>query len=184
MQQPNKSPVQEHPSDEAKASHLPLAQEQGQALQRALDAMEKMDTHGKPQQAGDYLVNYAVEKAEGLYHLVNGQLEWQEPQENNAHLEVMVRDAGDGRFIPGLTVIATLYEADGKEIDNRQLPFLWHPWLYHYGQNFKVPGDGEYSLKVRIEVPDFPRHDKENGKRYLEPVEIEFKNVKIKTGQK
>jgi uncharacterized protein involved in high-affinity Fe2+ transport len=65
-----------------------------------------------------------------------------------------------------------------------QVPFLWHPWLYHYGRNWQLPGDGEYTMRVRINAPTFMRHDPENGIRYAEPVEVEFDSVKIETGVK
>ena len=47
-----------------------------------------------------------------------------------------------------------------------------------------MPGDGVYSLRVRVEAPDFPRHDKINGKLYAEPANVTFDSVTIKTGQK
>ena len=34
-----------------------------------------------------------------------------------------------------------------------------------------MPGTGEYTLRVRIEPPAFPRHDKINGCRFVEPVD-------------
>src|SRR5205823_4373556 len=98
--------------------------------------------------------------------------------------EVSVRDGADGRFIPGLTVVATLIGPDGQEIGTHEQPFLWHPWLYHYGRNWHVPASGIYTLRIHIEAPEFHRHDKENGTRYAEPAEVEFRDVKIKTGQK
>ncbi|MGI8494297.1 MAG: iron transporter [Pyrinomonadaceae bacterium] len=60
----------------------------------------------------------------------------------------------------------TINDADGKEIGTHEMPFLWHPYLYHYGRNWKVPGDGEYSLHFRIETPDFPRRDKKRQAFY------------------
>lgn len=172
------------PSDEANQEQLRLARQQGDAFQQAVDEMTRKEAHGAEQRAGDYLVGYAVEKAEGLYHLDAGQLRWQEPQKENAHLEIVVRDGADGRFIPGLTVYATLIDASGNEIGTHRQPFLWHPWLYHYGRNWVVPGDGEYTLRVKVEPPDFHRHDKTNGLRYAQTVEAEFKGVRIQTGQK
>jgi hypothetical protein len=172
------------PSDEATAEQLQLARAQGDALQRALDAMTRMDAHSAPKRAGDYEVICIAEDAEGMYIMRDGRLEWQEPQAENAHIEIGVRDGADGRFIPGLTVYVTLLDGNGKEIGTHQQPFLWHPWLYHYGRNWQAPGDGAYTVRVRIEAPDFPRHDKINGKRFAEPVEVEFAGVKIKTGQK
>lgn len=113
-----------------------------------------------------------------------GQLHWQEPEQENAHLEVCVRDAADGRFIPGLDVYATLLDSSGNEVGTHQQPFLWHPWLFHYGRNWILPGDGTYTLRVRFDPPNFGRHDKTNGQRYTQPVEVEFRDIQIETGQK
>ncbi len=41
-----------------------------------------------------------------------------------------------------------------------------------------MPGDDAYTLRVRIEPPDFMRHDKINGKRFAAPVEVEFRQVR------
>jgi hypothetical protein len=172
------------PSDEINQEQIQLAKAQGQAFQRAVDNMTQQEAHGAEQPAGDYLIGYAQESAEGMYHLRDGKLEWMEPQDENCHLEVLVRSAADGRFVPGLTVYATLLDSSGTEIGTHQQPFLWHPWLYHYGRNWRVPGDGSYTLRVRVEAPDFMRHDKVNGTVFAEPAEVEFRNVMIKTGQK
>lgn len=171
-------------SDEASSQQLELAKQQGQALQQALDhMMQKVAHDGGEKSAGEYLVAYAVEAAEGMYQLQDDELVWQEPGDKNVHVEVAVRDGADGRFIPGLTVYATLIDESGQEVGTHQQPFLWHPWLYHYGRNWQVPGDGTYRLKVNIEPPTFMRHDKKNGKRFAAPVEVEFTSVSIKTGQ-
>jgi uncharacterized protein involved in high-affinity Fe2+ transport len=134
------------------------------------------------QRSGDYLVGYAEEKAEGLYLLRNGRLEWTEPKAENAHLEVSVSDAADGRFIPYLKVRATLVAPNGRTLGPYDIPFVWHPGLYHYGRNIVVPSDGAYTVRIRIEAPQFPRHDETNGRRYAEPVEVVFKDAKFKTG--
>lgn len=172
-------------SDEAKENQLQLARQQGDAYKQALmEMVNNAADDGGEQRAGDYIVAYAVEKAEGLYELRSGELTWQEPQEANCHIEVSVRDGADGRFIPGLEVQAKLIDANGNEVGTHQQHFLWHPWLYHYGRNWRVPGDGKYTLQVRIEPPQFARHDKKNGKRYAQPVSVEFSSVQIKTGRK
>lgn len=173
------------PSNEATEKTLELAREQGAANKKALRYMVDEEAHdGAEVPAGEYLVAYAIEKAEGLYHLRDGTLHWQEPTDENLHLEVSVRDGADGRFIPGLQVFATLLDAQGTEVGTHEQPFLWHPWLFHYGRNWKVPGDGTYTLRVRIEPPTFARHDKVNGKRFAQAVEVEFKGLNVKTGQK
>lgn len=184
MAQPLRSKPAMKPSDEASSEEIKLAQEQGEAMRHAVQYMTQKEAHGAVKPAGDYLVGYAVEKAEGLYTLRDGTLQWQEPEQENVHVEVAVLDGSNGRFVPALTVHATLIDSNGQEIGTHLQPFLWHPWLYHYGRNWRVPGDGVYTLKVRIDVPDFPRHDKINGKRFAEPVEVEFTNISIQTGQK
>lgn len=172
------------PSDEATNQQLKLAREQGEAFGRAVDQMTQQEAHGAQIRAGDYLIGYAVEKAEGMYTLVDGELAWHNPTDENVHVEVVVRDGADGRFVPGLTVYATLVDAKGSELGTHQQPFLWHPWLYHYGRNWQVPGPGTYSLRVRVEPPTYMRHDKENGRRYAYPIQVEFRNVNIDPGQK
>lgn len=171
-------------SDEMNQEQIGLAKRQGQALQAALSNMTQKEARGEQKNTGDYLIAWASEKAEGMYVRQDGQLTWQEPETENTHLEVAVCDAADGRFIPGLTVHATLIAPNGRQIGPHQQPFLWHPWLHHYGQNWEVPGQGPYTLRIRVEAPDFPRHDKTNGKRFEQPVEVEFANVRLELGQK
>jgi hypothetical protein len=170
-------------SDEANQKQLQLAREQGDAFEHTVKEMTQHEAHGAAQRAGDYLIGYAVENAEGMYSMEGGRLVWHNPTDENAHLEVVVQDAADKRFIPGLTVYVTLIDGSG-ELGTHLQPFLWHPWLFHYGLNWKLPADGEYTLRIRVDAPDFMRHDKENGRRYEQAVQVEFRNVRIKTGQK
>jgi uncharacterized protein involved in high-affinity Fe2+ transport len=171
-------------SSEINNQQIELAKKQGQAFQDALKNMLHKEAHGDQKVVGDYIVSWANEKAEGMYLKRDGHLEWQEPQAADTHLEIVVCNADDGRFIPGLTVHTTLLDQNRKEIGTREQPFFWHPWLYHYGANWQVPHEGPYTLRVRIEAPDFPRHDKTNGKRFDQPVEVEFSNVRLELGQK
>jgi len=173
------------PSEEADARQLDLARKEGQAYHQSLDYMARQVAHtGATQVAGDYIVGFAQEKAEGLYHLRGeGQLEWVGPGDANCHLEISVSDASDQRFLPFLTIHATLTAQDGQRIGPFEMPFLWHPGLYHYGKNLRVPGDGKYDLHMKIDPPTFARHDKQNGRRYARTVEVHFKGIDIKTGQ-
>lgn len=171
-------------TDEADEKQLSLAQNQGDAYGKALEHMvTEVADDGGQKEAGNYKIGYAIEQAEGMYKWDDGELRWQEPEEENLHIEVAVQDAGDGRFIPGVRVEATLIDSDGNEIGTHEQPLIWHPMIYHYGRNWKVPADGTYKLKVRVEPPQFLRHDKMNGQRFTEPVEVEFAEVKVKTGQ-
>ncbi len=180
---PHKPPMTS--SDEATQDQLRLARRQGETFGQAVETMVgSVAVDGGSATAGEYVVGWAVEHAEGMYEPRNGGLEWTEPEDDNCHVEVVVRDATDGRFVPGLHVTATLVGSDGKELGTHEQPFLWHPWLYHYGRNWKVPGSGTYGLRVHIDPPTFGRHDPKNGKRFMEPVEVEFEGVSIETGRK
>jgi hypothetical protein len=89
------------PSEEASRLDLALASAQGASFGVALKQMSTFVAHdGREVQDGEYLVAYAVEEAEGMYHIRGGELEWKDPKTENVHIEVVVRDAADGRFIP------------------------------------------------------------------------------------
>jgi uncharacterized protein involved in high-affinity Fe2+ transport len=178
------NPPMDPTSSEADAKQLQLARAQGEAYRAALDHMAEDVAHdGGMQPADQYLVAYAVEEAEGMYMLEDGELVWHEPEDENLHVEIAVCDASDGRFVPGLTVTATLIDPDGNAVGTHEHPLLWHPMIYHYGRNWEVPADGEYTLEVRIEPPAFHRHDEINGRRFANPVETTFTAVKVQRGQ-
>lgn len=171
-------------SDEINEEQIKLVKKQGDAFQEALKNMTQDEAQGQQMVAGDYIIAWANEKAEGMYVMQNGNLMWEEPKTQNTHLEITVCNAADGRFLPGLLVFVTLIEKNGNIVGTHQQSFLWHPWLFHYGRNWKVPNEGPYTLRIRVEAPDFPRHDKVNGKRFEQPVEVEFKNIKLELGKK
>jgi hypothetical protein len=43
-------------------------------------------------------------------------------------------------------VTVTLFDSNGEEIATHEQPFLWHPWLYHHGRTWRIPG------KCRVRV--------------------------------
>jgi Fe2+ transport protein len=134
--------------------------------------------------AGDYLVAFVQEHAEGMYELDDGRLVWREaPEEANAHLEIAVADAADGRFVPALDISLTLLEGD-RELFTTTMPLLWHPYLYHYGTNARVPGEGPFTVRVHIAAPTFMRHDPVNGKRYEQAVDVVFEHRRFTPGRK
>jgi Fe2+ transport protein len=170
-------------TSEADPEQLRLALAQGQAYGHALEHMTTTVAHdGGEQEAGDYSVGYAVEEAEGMYEWVDGRLRWRDPNGENLHLEISVRDRSDGRFVPGVRVLATLIGPDGEEIGTHEQPLLWHPMIYHYGRNWAVPVDGRYTLRVNVEPPTFMRHDEVNGCRFIDPVQVEFTDVNVALG--
>ena len=173
------------PSDEVDDRHLDLARRAGELYQQAIDHMiEDVASTGDKTLTGEYVVGFAQEEAEGMYRMKGGRLEWMEPAEDeNCHLEVVVADRADGRFLPGVEVHAGIENDEGEIVEPTQIPFVWHPGLYHYGKNLTLPGDGEYTITISVKPPTFPRHDRENGNRYAEPVEIQFEGVEIETGR-
>ncbi len=172
-------------TDEASRKGLELAARAGDAYHRMVEYfISQVANDGAMQQAGDYLVGVAAEEAEPLWHMLGGKLALKEPAANmNAHLEVVVMDAADHRFVPQLMVQVVLAR-DGTEVGTYHLPLLWHPTMFHYGRSVHIPEDGEYRMSVSIEAPTFGRHDKTNGKRYSEPVTVTFDGIRIKRGRK
>ncbi|WP_423818433.1 hypothetical protein V5739_12500 [Salinimicrobium sp. TIG7-5_MAKvit] len=66
--------------------------------------MKEMDNHAE-KEVDDYIISLASEEAEGTYQLQDGKLKWNTPEEGfNTHLEIVVRDKHDKRFIPGLKI--------------------------------------------------------------------------------
>jgi Fe2+ transport protein len=173
-------------TDEASKEGLRLAQEAGDAYQRMVDYfVAHVATAGAKKRAGDFVVGIATEEAEPLWHLLGGRLELKEPAADlNAHLEVVVMDAADHRFVPELTVDVTVAQRNGDEMGTFRLPFLWHPTMYHYGQSIHLDEPGDYDLTVRIAPPTFGRHDKTNGRRYAEPVSVTFEEIRLEPGRK
>jgi hypothetical protein len=93
---------------------------------------------GGKQEAGDYVVGYATEEAEASWTYRGGELQFEQPGEQNAHVEVAVADGDDGRFVPGLHVEASLRGADGTEAGPFDVSMVWHLGLHHYGVNVKT----------------------------------------------
>ena len=177
------SPPMDPNTSEADARQLELARSQGDAYGKAVEHMAtQVADDGGEQEAGDYRIGYAIEEAEGMYEFDDGELRWREPDGENLHVEITVRDRADGRFVPGVRVLATLVAPDGEEVGTHEQPLLWHPMIYHYGRNWTVPADGEYTLRVHVDPPAFMRHDEVNGRRFAEPVDVEFAGVQVERG--
>lgn len=171
-------------SDENDSPHLETAAAEGDAYQRSLrHLIDDLAETGGTERKGDYIVAFAQDGAEGMYRMRNGELEWVEPTEDNCHIEISVCDAADKRFIPHLAIRITLIAEDGVEIGPVDVPFVWHPGMYHYGRNLAVPEDGLYTLRVNVDPPTFSRHDEKKGDRYGEPIEVTFEDVLITTGK-
>ena len=170
-------------SEEVDDRQLELARKAGDAYQEALEYMaEEVANAGGTQEAGDYVVGFAQEEAEGMYVPTDDDdLKWREPETENCHVEIAVCDADDGRFIPEVDVEVSVL--DGEDVVTFEPRFLWHPGLFHYGANVTLPDDGEYTIQVSVDPPRFSRHDEKNGDRYTEPVEVAFEDVRLEVGR-
>lgn len=177
---PKAAPMQ--PSNEATSFQLKLAREQGDAVRKAQAWVLGHAAAGGHRRAGEYTIAYAVSPPEGWYAPDHGKLVWHPPQEGvNAHLRIIVRDGGDGRFVPGLTVRAALVYSDGQTVSTTTLPFGWYPLLNGYGANIRLPRSGTYRLRVTIPPPHFWRHDPHNGYRFAQTVHAEFAGLRVNT---
>lgn len=158
-----------------------MARKQGLAVGDALDHMiAQVADDGQEKRVGPYLVSYAVTAAEGWYVLSDDdKLLWQTPAEANIYLQITVRDAVDGRFVPQLSIQVHLFNQQGDKLGQQQHPFVWHPWVYHYGCHWRVKEDGRYLLEIMIKAPEFPRQAREEGTRYSQDVRVIFSSVKI-----
>jgi hypothetical protein len=139
---------------------------------------------------GEYLVTIAIERAEA-YWVSHGEKLWYDVRvaqsaETNAHVEVGVRDALTGRFLPGLAVRATVVDGAGRAVGTHEQPFMWHPWIHHYGRNWRVPGSGRYTVRMHADAPPFRQwaFAPVGLPRFGGAVDAEVAHLKIRTGQK
>ncbi len=180
----NNKPLSALMEAEQKKSMLP-----GEAYTHTLQDMFKQANDGKTTESGDYFVAYALEYAEGWWLYKDDKFRYAAENDmsgkTNAHVEVAVCDAKTKRFLHDLDVTATLFDDKGAKIGTLNEPFMWHPWLYHYGENWRVPKAGNhYKLHVHFEPPAYRRYGKQLGKQFTQPGDIDFTDLVIKTGQK
>ena len=195
------------PLTQAEEKDTTLANAQGDAYHETTLAMYKQATDGKDKPLGDYHVGYAIEYAEAYWYFPaiengnahaahtaqlpsepSGRLRYTGDVEasarRNGHVEIAVLEERTGRFMPGLQVTGTLTDAQGNDFGKKDVPFMWHPWLYHYGENWRVSGDGTYRLRVHADAPPYRRYGRETGKALANAIDTDFENVKILAGQK
>lgn len=160
-----------------------LEKAQGVAYQAALELMKHMDNYVKVE-ADDYVIHVVSEEAEGTYQLSKGELQWHVPEASfNTHMEIVVQDKHDLRFIPELKIRARVLK-EGKLVEEKEFPFFWHPFLNHYGSNFHIAEAGAYHVEVHIAAPEFPRHDEVKGKRYAKDVVVKVGPLQLEKGRK
>jgi len=160
-----------------------LARNEGDVIDRPLSEMLRgADVSGSQVRSGDYKVAVVVQAARGTWADRNGQLSYDSPNGNIGpvdHLDVSIRDATTGRFIPGLKVRATILDSRRREVDTYLMPFTWHPWMNHYGLNVPVPGKGRYTVRVRADAPAFRRFGSTALRKFNKAVDVTVRNVRF-----
>jgi hypothetical protein len=130
--------------------------------------------------AGDFLIAYKADFACWLSYPQTGSPIWNHPGKNNARISIGVYDRYDLHMIHDLDVTVTVFDEQGHAVGTQKHPFLFRPHHNQYGENWQLPGDGKYTLQVRIDVPETLRHWE--GKEYSSPVIVAFPNVDVCTG--
>lgn len=161
-----------------------LAQHQGITFDAALEKMKEDATHAS-EEVEDYIVSVACEEAEGMYMFHGDKLEWMIPAKGeNQHIEIVVQDRKDKRFLPGLEITCHVKDDTDTVVAQFATPFVWHPFLFHYGMNCVIPKKGKYTIDVVISKPTFHRHDEEVGLRYKKDVVVSLGPVQLTPGRK
>ncbi|HEX8923907.1 MAG TPA: iron transporter [Patescibacteria group bacterium] len=163
-----------------------LAAAQGKTYDLALDEI-RQQLSAVSKESGDFVITLVAGPAEGRYMaLLEGGLEWKDAsqQDDTQHIQIIVQDKDDHRFVPNLEIVIQVFDKDKRLVAEGNQPFLWHPYLYHYGKNYFIPEDGTYAVRVIIKSPHFPRHDRKLGNRYQQDVSVDFDSVRMIPGIK
>ena len=167
---------------------LELATSEGNAIDRPLaDLMRNPDASGSQVRSGAYRIAVVVQRARGDWEVRDGKLIFIEPDSAIgpiAHMDVIVRDAASGRLVPRLSVRATILDSRRRVIDTYTMPFMWHPWMSHYGLNVPVPGKGRYTVRVRAEAPAFRRYGSLALGKFNKAIDADVRGVRFVTAEK
>jgi hypothetical protein len=152
-------------------------------LREIVDYSYQKEAYLGHQIEGDYLIAYMVEKARELQYLKDGLEVMKKLQYENAFIGIAVHSTSDLRFIQNLIVMVTVIDERGRVIGKQQHLYHPRPGLHNYGKNWKLPGDGLYTLQVHLDFPDLQWERDLKDIRGPESVEVEFPHVMIQTGQ-
>lgn len=161
---------------------LALARKEGAAVALSLDkALREPGSKGYRRRSGDYNVTVIVKQASSFWDMQDGELVYSVPDSGvpTHHIDVSVRDAASGRFVPGLNVRATLLNSRKRETGTFIFPFMWHPWMNHYGLNVTAPAGGLYTIRVRADGPAFRRYGTGALKEFNRSIDVEVRNVRF-----
>lgn len=132
---------------------------------------------------GDFLIDLILEKARLFQYLSNGMEITEKPYGKNAYIGIAVHHATDLHFIQGLSVMVTVIDANGYDVGKQRHFYHPRPGLHHYGSNWKLPGEGRYTLRVQIETPAPKWGEYLENAIFPKRVEVDFPSVMIRIGQ-
>ncbi|HEX5770034.1 MAG TPA: iron transporter [Nocardioidaceae bacterium] len=152
----------------------------GVAEQYATLAAE-IEERGGEVESGPWTIGYIVERAEPWFEGPE-KTSFREPDaEATHHIEVIPTETATGRIVPDVPITVEIVDADGNVVDSARLNFL-HSTFFHYANNFRVPEEGRYSLRVTLEPPTFFRHGEAGEEPPLaEPATVTFEDVELGT---
>ena len=162
-------------SAEPAASEVP----EGVAAQYSV-LEEEIAAEGGAVESGPWRIAYIKEPAEGWFRTENGRVVWRDPAHGEtAHLEIIPIERDSGRIVPDAGVTLEVLDENGERVEKRPLNF-YYAEFFHYADNFRIPRDGEYTLRATVEPPSFRRHgDEDSGPALMEGAQVEFENVMI-----
>jgi hypothetical protein len=149
-----------HPPQAASGASTPaqllLAEQQGKADTAILDwVLANSGPLVGDARAGEFRIAFTITPAEGWWDkAAGGTLAWHEAPDGNVHLRIFVLNLADGRMVPGLTLRATLTDANGNE-QSVPVDFGWYPLMNAYGGNFPLDADSVYTLRVTVGRSNF-----------------------------
>jgi hypothetical protein len=132
---------------------------------------------------GDYLIAYTVEKARWLKYSDAGVPHVSKPEDYNAYIGIAVHRRSNLHFVPNLTVFVTVIDEHGNVIGKQQHQYHARPGLHHYGMDWKLPGNGRYTLRVWIDGLDLGWSSRHEGESAHGIITVEFPHVFIQPGQ-
>ena len=149
------------------------------ALSASITALWQQSASGEEKSDGNYFVAYALEAAPSA---TLARLRRKRAPEfrgdENARLDVLVRDSRTGRLIPFLAPRASL-ETAGELNDQGAATPMRHTWFHFYARTLRLQPKASYRLRITLEAPDFRRWGRQS-ERFALPAEAVFENVSLK----
>jgi len=161
------------------AELLRLAQQQGKADTAIVDwVLANSGPLKGDTRAGELRIAFTITPAEGWWDKAGGgKLAWHDAPDGNVHLRIFILDLADGRLAPGLSVRATLVDANGNE-QSVPADFGWYPLINAYGGNIPMDTDSSYTLRVSVDALQ-PHHVFAVSEHFAHAINTEFPPVQI-----